>query len=506
MKPHTWEEWSKAFNVPPVTPKKKKQNRAQKNGRGRISYLCLAEALSYIKPDEYWIWIKVLMGLKYELGEERGGALGAEWSAGCEDKFSEEANAAKLESFQREDGEMVTGDTILFMARENGWDQASYEFRDIFDHARKESEEKQEAPGEQPKPREKLVEYVSEMTLDDQLKRQEGALIKGLLHPGETCTLYGETMAKKTFLLIDLSFHVALGLDWHGRRVKKAPVLFAVYEDMAGFKLRCLAAAKKFGVQPDNIGHILQVLPLNKTDEGKAGAKRIIDAAKEMEARLGERVGLIGIDTRIKALAGDEENSNSDAAVYHAQRIAPIIAATGAAVLSVAHPNKQGDLRGAGYLKQGDDVVLQADGKVLHAEKVKNGITGPIFGYEFELQVMGVDADGDPLTSGTIIKSDLARSTGEAKGDPPKREGKWAGALRNIFSQLAGSGKASFDGATGEKRVDLEELRTSFIKRAEEELCKRSARGAWRDLLKKLPQGYVVRQDATGSSYMVFAP
>ena len=44
--PYTWEEWSKAFNVPPVTPKKKKQNRAQKEGRRRISYLCLAEALS----------------------------------------------------------------------------------------------------------------------------------------------------------------------------------------------------------------------------------------------------------------------------------------------------------------------------------------------------------------------------------------------------------------------------------------------------------------------------
>ena len=305
------------------------------------------------------------------------------------------------------------------------------------------------------------------MTLADSLARQEGALIKGLLHRGETCTLYGETMAKKTFLLIDLSFHIALGLPWHGHRVNKAPVLFAVYEDMAGFELRCLAAAKKFKVQPDNVANILQPLTLNKTD-GKAGAQRIIDAAKELEASTGEPVGLIGIDTRINALAGDDENSNSDAALFQAQRMAPILAATGAAVICVAHPNKNGLLRGAGYLSQGGDVVLHADGSLLDAKKVKNGVGGPLFGYEFELQPLGIDADGDPLTSGTIRKSEPAR--GQAKAEPQAKaeragegESEPARILRLAFEEHVRENLNSLFAETGERRVSLIELRVTFV-------------------------------------------
>jgi AAA domain-containing protein len=126
---------------------------------------------------------------------------------------------------------------------------------------------------------------------------------------------------------------------------------------LRGFRLRCLAASRKLGL-PDNVARMLHVITLNKSKDGIDGAKAIIAAAKELEAKCGQRVRLIGIDTRIKAVAGDDENSNSDAAIYQAQRLAPIVASTGAAVISVAHPNREGDLRGASYIRQGDECVL----------------------------------------------------------------------------------------------------------------------------------------------------
>lgn len=45
-------------------------------------------------------------------------------------------------------------------------------------------------------------------------------LVKGLLDQGAASILYGPSNVGKTFLALDLSFHVAAGVDWHGPRVR----------------------------------------------------------------------------------------------------------------------------------------------------------------------------------------------------------------------------------------------------------------------------------------------
>ena len=92
-----------------------------------------------------------------------------------------------------------------------------------------------------------LLEHFADVSLKEMLTRQSNALVKGVLHPGETCMIYGDSTAGKTFVGIDLGWHIALGRDWHGRRAKRAPVLYCALEGVEGFKKRMLAAGKEHG-------------------------------------------------------------------------------------------------------------------------------------------------------------------------------------------------------------------------------------------------------------------
>ena len=43
--------------------------------------------------------------------------------------------------------------------------------------------------------------------------------------PGESAVVYAPPAAGKSFLAVDLAYHIAHGLPWEGRKVKRAPVL-----------------------------------------------------------------------------------------------------------------------------------------------------------------------------------------------------------------------------------------------------------------------------------------
>lgn len=462
--PYTWEEWSKAFNVPPVTPKKKKQNRAQKEGRRRISMLCLAEALGWIPSDDRDTWLRVGMGLKFELGEALGGELWDEWSAGCEEKFSDEANAAALDSFQREDGELTTGDTILYMARERGWNQALYEMRDLFKRADAPPGARAKEPtGE----KSTLLEFPDDISIEEQLAWQENALVAGLLHPGAQAMMFAPTKQGKTFVALDLAWHIAMGRPWHDREVKRAPVLYVALEGVRGFKNRVLAARKVHGSTGQHFARIAVPVSLNTTDAGKKGVEKIVAASRELAERAGQPTGLVVIDTQARATAGDEENSAKDMGVYIEDRLGELTRRTGAAMLTIHHPNKNGTSRGSSNQDPAYDLILIIKDGRLIADKVKDGEEGPVFDFKLEQIELAKDRRGKLLTSCVVRKSEPAKAQASATGGPPpERVGRWARRLHTAFGHQVQSGKASRVEATGEVRVDLRELRQAVVELA----------------------------------------
>ena len=126
-------------------------------------------------------------------------------------------------------------------------------------------------------------------------------------------------------------------------------------------------------------------MSLNKGDAGKAGLQTILAACAEIERRTGQHVGLIVVDTLARAVSGDDENAAAEMMLYLEQRVGLLSRKTGAAVLTVHHPNKKGEERGSTALRGGLEVMLtiKRHGKrrTLEATKLKDGVEGPVFDF-----------------------------------------------------------------------------------------------------------------------------
>ncbi|BAQ16083.1 AAA family ATPase [Methyloceanibacter caenitepidi] len=73
-------------------------------------------------------------------------------------------------------------------------------------------------------------------------------LVEDVLNAGAMGVMYGASGSGKTFLSLDLSFHVAAGLPWHGRPTTQGPVLYVAAEGGRGIFKRIAALKQHFGV------------------------------------------------------------------------------------------------------------------------------------------------------------------------------------------------------------------------------------------------------------------
>ena len=190
------------------------------------------------------------------------------------------------------------------------------------------------------------------------------ATVKGILHPGDVAALWGQSGLGKTFVALDLAYHVAHGRTWHGRRVRPAAVLYVALEGERGLENRMLACIEQFGSAGKMMARLTIQTPLDKSETGLAGENAIIAQTKLLAEAAGTHVGLIVIDTLSRAIAGDDENSAQDMSAYIG-RIKRIGRATGAAVLSVHHPGKDEGrgMRGSNSLFAACDTIIKDRGQ-----------------------------------------------------------------------------------------------------------------------------------------------
>ena len=252
---------------------------------------------------------------------------------------------------------------------------------------------------------------LAELEFDDQITidTHVDALVKGVLHPGDVAALYGPSGVGKTFAAIDLAYHLALGRSWHGRRVRQAAVLYVGLEGTRGLRHRMFAYRRHMGSAGRMLARLTVHTPLDRSEVGKDGEAIIIEHAKALGAAGGKPVGLIVVDTLARAIAGDDENSAQDMAAF-VGRVSTIARETGAAVLVVHHPGKDDarGMRGSTALFAACDAVIKitSNGNVreVAAEKVKDGVIGPLFSYQLKPVSLGTDDDGDEITS-CIVKA-----------------------------------------------------------------------------------------------------
>jgi len=118
------------------------------------------------------------------------------------------------------------------------------------------------------------------------------------------------------------------------------------------------------------------------------------------------------IDTLNQASPAADENSSQDMGVI-IKHLKLLQESTGGLVLIIHHTGKntsQG-LRGHSSLKAALDAnieVIGGDKRSWLLEKSKDGEDGKSFGFRLEVQRLGTDGDGDPITSCTVERDHSA--------------------------------------------------------------------------------------------------
>lgn len=360
----------------------------------------LREALEVLPDDlDYDKWLAIGMAVHHETAGE-GFALWDEWSQASPKYTSVEYGLARWESFGRGGGKVVTARSLVKLANEHGARIVVGVSLAEFD---------QPAPAALDKP--------SRFQLIPAAVFAGGAparwLVKGVLPQAELVVIYGESGAGKTFAVLDLVAAIARGVDWRGCRVRKGRVIYVAAEGAGGLRKRLTAYARHHDIDLADIE--LYVVPAAPNLLLKDDALELARAI----AALGP-ADVVVIDTLAQTTPGGNENAAEDMgkAVAHCKGIHR---ATGAVVILVHHSGKDSSkgARGWSGLRAAADAELEVvrlgATRVLQVTKQKDGDDHGRWAFDLAELPLGLDEDGDIVSSCAVVEAAMPVSGGAAK-------------------------------------------------------------------------------------------
>ena len=362
-------------------------------------------------------WLRIGMALKHETdGGDDGFEMWDEWSADGDTYPGTEALRYQWDSFRAAPGKrQVTMASVMKMAKEAA--------RPTEAASREEVLAKAEAiMAELPT---KSIGRFGPVPIYDLTQREPmGWLIKGVLPRAELGILFGASGSGKTFVALDLAFAIARGNAWRTRRTAKARVVVIAAEGGSGLGKRAQAYAQHHGFDLRDMDalHVITAAPNFLDDDD------ISEVIAEIK-NLGP-VDLIIIDTLAQVTPGANENTSEDMG-RALGNINLLHEATGAMNLVVHHAGK--DLskgsRGWSGLKAAADVQIEVlrhenGDREIVIEKMKDGEDGLRWGFKLETVLLGLDDDGDDITSCVAVEVEIrpAAATDDKKG--VKRRGR----------------------------------------------------------------------------------
>lgn len=263
-------------------------------------------------------------------------------------------------------------------------------------------------------------------TLQDMAQRiNTGAyLVKGLLRRKAHAVMYGAPGEGKSYVALDLSYHVAAGRDWMRRRVNGGPVLYLAFEGLGGMPERAAALLRHYGAAAVP----LVIEPADWNLREKAGREALGARMAEIRAEHfgGREPALIVIDTLARSMRGGDENSAADVGALN-DAVTALIGATGAAVLLIHHSGKDASkgARGSSALLGAVDTEIEVDGGRLRSTKQRDMELGQALGFKLQPVAVGEDGDGDPLQA-CVVLPDAAGSRPPAWKPSGKAAIAWA--------------------------------------------------------------------------------
>ncbi len=235
-------------------------------------------------------------------------------------------------------------------------------------------------------------------------------LVKKILPASGLALIFGHPGSGKTFLALDIAFHVALGWPWNGRAVKSGLVVYIGAEGANGLRNRIVAFMRHHQIEGEPVPMVL--IPISIDLQGAdADLPKLIAAIELAVSKCGLPLALIVIDTVSKTFGAGKENTD-DMATYVAncQRVSEIFTCC---VMPLHHRPKDTESkepRGHSSLKGGVDTVLLVEGgrtKRITVTKQKDAEADVEIGFDLTPVMLGADADGDPVTSCVVTISEV---------------------------------------------------------------------------------------------------
>ena len=260
-------------------------------------------------------------------------------------------------------------------------------------------------------------------------------LIKGVLpRSKDPIILYGASGAGKSFVALDQALAIARGIDWRGCRVTQGRVLYVAAEGGANVAKRIQAYCDYHGINREDLPLDVIIAAPNLLEQ-----EDVTELTKSLAA-FGP-YDLVIIDTLAQVTPGANENAGEDMGPVLAN-IKAIQNATGATVVAVHHAGK--DLsrgsRGWSGLKAAAEAQLEvvrdedSGQRHMRVEKMKDGEDGARYGFKLEIVQIGVDEDGDAVTSCVVLPVEFVAKPESAKG--LKRRGRVESHVLEVIATL----------------------------------------------------------------------
>jgi AAA domain/Bifunctional DNA primase/polymerase, N-terminal len=159
-------------------------------------------------------------------------------------------------------------------------------------------------------------------------------LIEGVLDLESIVRISGKSNHGKTFVMLDLSLHVASGRAWHGHATAQGCVFYVAAEGQQGIRKRAEAWAARHGKEFDSDDFRVLPMPVQATDaQAWHRLIRVLEHVKPV---------LVVFDTQSRITVGADENSARDMGIF-VERLEAVKRATRACVAVVHHLGHQGD-------------------------------------------------------------------------------------------------------------------------------------------------------------------
>lgn len=256
-------------------------------------------------------------------------------------------------------------------------------------------------------------------------------IVKGIIPRIGLTALYGPSGSGKSFLLLDLALTIATGeAYWFGHRISAVPIIYVCLEGESGLGKRVKAWFTYTNKPlPQLMRFITQPFNLLTVD---------VDELVKAIVLTGHTGGLIILDTLNRAAPGADENSPVDmgriiSACGKLQRL------TGGMVLLAHHTGKDEakKLRGHSSLPAALDGAIEVTKNgasrqwtVGKSKDDKDGGTNP---FKLEVVNLGVDEDGDAITSCVVDFDGCNPTDGYRRIIPPK-----AGNQKIVWEGISG--------------------------------------------------------------------